>query len=177
MLASFVVDKLCGTNLITVHSGVTDNTVCFVNTDDNIRPSQIGSYPIPVPVSPNNSYSYENALRLRCITAPNNNVSGIKVYGPNTQPGSGLTVYLAVTTGTNYTPQNTGIVMATGTQHTQYYDSTSNYLQWTISGGSTITSVGGVTNILWAQLKVAPEASGNTGTMPLYTLTIEYDES
>lgn len=178
MLAAFEVDKLTGTNLATIHSGVEDNFVCFCNTDDDIRPADVGSYPIPVPQS-DYSYSYENALRLRCISAPNNNVSGIKIYGPVAQPGSGLTVYMGLTTGVNYTPQNTGIVLASTVQHTNYYDNLSNYLTWTISGSATnkILGVGAVTDILWTQLRVAPEASGNTGTMSLYSLMLEYNES
>lgn len=178
MLAAFVVDKLTGTNLSTIHSGVEDNFVCFCSTDDDIRPADVGSYPIAVPQT-NYSYSYENALRLRCISAPNNNVSGIKIYGPLTQPGSGLTIYMGMTNSTAFTPQNTGLVNCTTIQHTNYYDNLSNYKIWTISGSATnkILGVGAVTDILWTQLQVAPEASGNTGTMNLFTLTLEYDES
>lgn len=179
MLAAFVVDKLTGTNLGTVHSGVEDNFVCFCSTDDDIRPADVGSYPVPVPQVGATGWSYENALRLRCISAPNNNVSGIKIYGPLTQPGSGLTVYMGLTSSTAYTPQNTGIVRATTIQHANYYDNLSNYLTWNISGSATnkILGVGAVTDILWTQLRVDPEASGNTGTMNLFTLTLEYDES
>lgn len=176
-LAAFTIDKLTGTDLSTIHSGVDDNIVCFANIDDDVRPASLGSYPIAVPqISGQANYSFENCIRLRCITAPNNTVSGLRVYGSMSSPGDGLTILMGVTSGV-LTPNTNVSTIATGIQHTQYYDSDTAYLDWPISGANAISSVGGCTQTLVTQLKVEIAASGNTGNMKLSTLHIKYYES
>ena len=114
-------------------------------------------------------YSYEKWLRFKCTVAPDNLVSNFKYWGPNTTPGTGLTL-LAGTTATGATPVNTESAVATVQQDTNYYD-TSHVLA--IAGD--LDAENEETDYLVLQLAVGTTAG--PGDIAQQTHNYSYDEN
>lgn len=184
-LAAFAVDRLTGSGLSTVHSGVDQNTLVFSPVDDNVRPYELGSYPMSVPqVEGEYNWSMPTVFRFRTISLPNNQVSDLRLIGPVAAPGGGLAVFLG-TTNDSFTPTLGSSVYATGLQHYHgagagFYDFDSAYLVVPVSGNSVITSTGTLnqyTSLIVAQLQVGADASSQVGNMSTYTLRLRYIET
>jgi hypothetical protein len=183
-LAAFKINKYIGSGAATNISGIADSSVCYTTSDTDVRPASVSSYFLGVPTGVVCNYSYENWLKLECITKPNNSVSGIKIWSSDLNGSNQSGVYMMMGVSTSgMTPVNTSGVKCTGVAGyvsgwaVQYYGA-SNALAWTRSGSptTTITGIGDTTDFLVTQLKITSDATVNTGPK-FMILVISYDES
>lgn len=162
--------RVCtGTNASNENVGISPNaTAIAFRSNDVATYSDFTSNPITIPAAGTN-YSYEKWLRFRCSVAPTTQVTNFKVWGPNTQPGTGLTLYWG-TTATGATPVDTDSTIATIRQDTNFYSSAT-----AINVSGTLTASGQATDFLVMQLDVGPTAT--QGNMAQQTYNYSYDEN
>ena len=177
--AAFTAYKCTGVNAATETDSV--KNPCFLNSDEHSTDTGAHRVGVPDPVSSPN-YSYEVYLRLKCITAPNNDCDNFKFWGPSEQPdymdtpGNKLTIMVA-TTATGATPTDNASTVATTVQHTNYNgpDPGSHLAIGVVPVDDVIDAVGEYTDYIVFQLKVEDGAQrGEMATLPFY---IEYDEA
>ena len=124
--------------------------------------------PITIPAS-GTTHSYEKWLRWKCTVAPDTQVTNFKYWGPNSQPATGLTIYVG-TTDTGATPTDNDSTVATTRQDTNHYSSAT-----ALSVSGTLTNVGDETDYLVMQLDV--DSTASQGDMPQQTHYYSYDEN
>lgn len=146
----------------------TENSISDIMFRSNDSHLTDKNNPITIPASGTN-YSYEKWLRWECTAAPDTQCTNFEFWGPDSTPGTGLTIY-AGTTDTGVTPTDSDSSVATTQQDTNYYDSSN-----TLSISGTLTSVGNKTDYLVLQLDVADTAS--QGDMSTQTMNYAYDEN
>lgn len=149
-------------------NAATENVVTGIQLRSNDSHLVDKNNPIVVPTS-GTSRSYEKWLRFKCTVAPSTQCTNFKYWGPNTTPGTGLTLF-AGTTATGASPVNSDSSIATTQQDTNYYDS-SHVLA--ISG--TLTAPNDKTNFAVLQLDVASTAAA--GDMTQQTHNYSYEEN
>ena len=107
--------------------------------------------PIDIPSS-GMSYSYESWIKFRCSGAPSNLCDQFKVWGPSSQPGTGVTVYMK-SAAAYETPSIPSSMTGWSRQDENYY---SQETALTLSGN--LSSVGDSTDYLVLCVQVAPGA-------------------
>jgi len=156
---------------------------CYLNTDIH---SEVPSlYPIAIPLVAADSpdYSYETVLQWEVTIAPDNQVSALRVYGPNKQPDNPtnkLTVYWGIVDTLSYAaPVDAASTKATTRQDTNYFsntDSPKENLDLTVEpSDGVLNAVAERTDYLYVQLKV--ELGAATGDMVTQVYTLRYTES
>lgn len=154
----------------------TDTSKSFTFLSSDIH-GAAASYPVPVPATgdPDNN-SYETFLKLKCTTPPDNYVENIKVWGPSTNPGTGVMVWWGITdTDPVGGPVNTTSPYAGTRQDLNNYQQ-GNALVWTTPQASDrIVSANDYSDSLVMQLRVA--SSGSSGNMEDQTYSLSWDES
>lgn len=171
-IAAFNVMKCTGSNASTETN--TNNHPCFLGGyGADTHSTTTSSYYITIPSSSYN-YSYEVWLRLKCTTAPDNKCENFKVYGPNTNPSTGVIVYMG-TTDTGVTPVETASSVATTRQDTNYYGSSNALSISTEPSPHLIDAINEETDYIVLQLQVGSTASA--GDIPTQHYYVEYDES
>ena len=175
--AAFTLYKCTGASAGSETDTVKNPTFLSADEHDSVP----ANHPVAVPdaaSSPN--YSYECWLRMKCSTAPNNQCTNFKFWGPSTQPdsedspGNEMTI-LAGTTGTGATPTDSASTVATTAQHSNYNASDNNLSIGVVPGDNKIDAVNEYTDYLILQLKVEDQAQrGDIAQIPF---SIEYDES
>ncbi len=167
-LAAFTLYKRTGTS-----PGSEDDSSwnpCFLSSD--LHSTSHGSYTIPAPES-GYVYSYENWLRLKCTSAPDNTIANIKWWFAGSGPGTGLDIMVG-TTAAYATPVDSASSVATTDANT--HSDVSSALSWgTPQASDEITAVGQYTDYLVAQLRVGATASQSAMTDA--TIHYQYDES
>jgi len=167
-LAAFSLYKRYGTSPGTETD--TSWNPCFLSSD--LHSTNPGSYTIPVPETGYN-YSYENWLRLKCTSAPDNAIANIKFWFAASDPGTGLDIMIG-TTATYATPVDSASSVATVDGTT--YSDVSSALAWgTPQANDKITAVAQYTDYLVMQLRIG--ATANQGAMTTATMHYQYDES
>jgi len=165
MSATIVLTKTTGASpgSETVVTGVS-----AMSTDSSINTSpQRIAYPIEIPAA-GSEYSYENWLAFKCTGAPDTQAYNFKVWGPASQPETGVTVWVK-SAAAYQTPAEPASTAGFTRQDTNYYDS-SHYL--TVSG--TLTVSGDVTDYFVVMVQVASTAS--PGAMTAVTVNYSYKE-
>lgn len=162
MAATIIIQGCTGEN------AATEATITGLMMRANDSVAVTKANPITIPAE-GTAYSYEKWVRFKCTVAPDNSVSNFKYWGPNTTPGTGLTLF-AGTTDTGATPVATDSAVATTQQDTNYYD-TSHVL----AIGGTLTTEDQESNYLVLQLDVASTAG--PGDIVQQTHNYSYDES
>ena len=86
----------------------------FLSTDTNDAPSSANAVAVPLLVTDPANYSYESWLRLVLTSAPDNSVTSLKIWGPDSQPDGDtkITDYVG-TTATYATPSASASSVAT----------------------------------------------------------------
>jgi len=128
---------------------------------------------IPAPKTSGTAYSYECWLRLECTSAPNGGCDTFKVYGPDTQPQSGCTLYIG-TTDTGATPVGTESSVATTRQDTNYTSEGTGLSVGVVPGDDVINAVGEKTDYIVHQLRVAYGAA--QGANPGIIMHVSFEE-
>lgn len=176
-IAAFTLYKCTDGSAATETDTVKNPTFLSADEHDTVP----ANHPVAVPdavSSPN--YSYECWLRLKCITAPNNQCTNFKFWGPALQPdnedtpGNEMTV-MAGTTGTAATPTDSASTVAAAAQHSNYNASDNNLSIGVVPADNKIDAVGEYTDYLVLQLKVEDEAQ--RGALATLSFSMEYDES
>ena len=174
-IATLKVIKCTGTSAAT-ETDATGNLMRLMNADSTSQTD--GANPIAVPATGTN-YSFENWYKFKVVTAPDNEIATIKVWGPNTQPNSDtkLTLYLG-TTATGATPVATASTVAVDridSGASEHNSQATALAVGTPQASDKLTAVNHETDFIVVQMKVEPAAVGGEG--PVQTLSISYDES
>jgi len=159
---------------------------CFLSADLHSETTSLYPIAIPLVIADSPKYSYENVLQWECTQKPDNQVSAMRVYGPQIRPIDGggnpdkVTVYWGVVDTLSYTaPVNTASTKATVRQDTNYFDNTDspkNNLDLTVEPTDGIINLAGErTDYLYTQLEVVLGAGTGDITTQIYTL--RYTES
>jgi len=162
MAATIILLGCTGTN------AATEATITGLMMRSNDSVALTKTNPITIP-SGAAAHSFEKWLRFKCTVAPSNQCTNFRYWGPNTTPGTGLTLF-AGTTDTGATPTASDSSVATTQQDTNYYDTSH---QLTIPG--TLVNVNDKSDFLVLQLDVANSAS--PGDITQQTHNYSYDEN
>ncbi len=146
----------------------TENEVTGIMFRSNDSHATDKNNPITIPSS-GTTHSYEKWLRWKCTVAPDTQCTNFKFWGPNSAPGTGLTIFVG-TTSTAATPTDNDSTVATTQQDTNYYSQAT-----ALSIPGTLTAVNDETDYLVMQLDVASTAS--QGDMTQQTMNYCYDEN
>lgn len=169
-MAATIKLRVCtGTNASEENVGIEDHAggIAF-RSNDSADYQNPEDNPITIPSTGINR-SYEKWIRFLCTVAPATQVTNFKVWGPNTQPATGLTVYWG-TTATGATPTDSDSTIATIRQDTNFYSQAT-----AINVSGTLTASGQETDFLVMQLDV--ESTATQGNMPQQTYNYSYDEN
>lgn len=168
--AAFKLIKTWGTSPGTT-ADQSNKTAGYISTDANETPSAANAVAVPLLVSDPANYSYEINLRLELTTAPDTSVTALKIWGPDTQPGSDTKIYDYIGTNASYvTPVTTSSTRATDRIDTVRY---SVGTALTIPG--TLTAIGHKTDFIIMQRKV--DFAAGKGTVVSQIMNFQYTES
>ena len=144
---------------------------CFLRAD--VASTDTASYSVAVP-STGTNYSYEMWVRLKCLVAPDNQCENFVIWGENTPPATGITIYMG-TTDTGVTPVDTVSSVATTQQDTNYYDQGTGLAIGVIPSPAIIEAFDEKTDYVVLQVRVGTTAS--QGSLPTMHFYWGYDES
>lgn len=162
MAATITIQACTGTN------AATEATVTGIMHRANDSAATDKNNPVTIP-SIGTARSYEKWLRFKCTVAPDTQVTNFKYWGPNTTPGTGVTVFVG-TTDTGATPVATDSAVATTQQDTNYYDTSH-----TLAIPGTLTAENQETDYLVFQVDVGTTATPGDTTQQ--TQNYSYDEN
>jgi len=179
-IAAFKLYKCTGSGPTRTDSNKHPN---FLSSDVHSDTPSLYTIAVPLQIADSPNYSYECVLQWECTIAPDNQVTAMRVYGPNVQPDNPtnkLTVLWGVVDTLSYTaPVDTASTKATTRQDTNYFsntDSPKENLDLTVEpSDGKINAVGERTDYLYTQLKVELGAASGDMTTQIYTL--RYTES
>ena len=175
-IAAFALKKVTGTGPTLTN---TNKHPTFLGSD--IHSENASGFPIGIPPTAAQSpaYSFECVLQWECSVAPDNSVSDIRLYGPNTQPDASTNkLKIFWDTATSYTvPTNIKSVIAITSQHNNYFSNDpGDFLSLGVEpGDNIINAVGERTIYLYSQLEIAFEAA--SGAMPTQSFTMRWTEA
>ena len=159
---------------------------CFL--DANIVSTDIDTYPMPAPTSPTEgtTYSYVNVLEWKCTVAPQTQVTGFKIFGPDHRPddpayypeqdpGNKLTIYFGNSV-TFYTPIKTLFSSVTMVrQDTNYYSALTGMSVPITPGDSKIDAIDETVRYAYIQLYI--DYLANQGDMNQMMFGTTYTET
>jgi hypothetical protein len=152
-------------------SDCTGKTAGLLSVDANVAPSSANAVAVPLLVTDPDNYSFESWLRLVLTSAPDNSVTSLKVWGPNTRPNGDaeVTDYIG-TIATYATPSDSGSSVATDRVDTVRYS-----VGTALPIAGTLESVNDASNFIVMQRKVGFGAG--KGTLPNQIFNYQYIES
>ena len=168
--AVFKLTKTYGTSPGT-SSDCTGKAAGLLSVDTNDAPSAANAVAVPLLITDPDNYSYESWLRLVLTSAPDNSVTSLKIWGPNTQPNNDDEVTDYICTSASYaTPSDSASSVATDQVDTVRYS-----VGTALSIGGTLEDVSDASNFIVLQRKVGFGAG--KGTLPNQIFNYQYIES
>lgn len=179
-IAKFLINKATSTGPTLTDCG---KHPTFLSDDSHTVTTSLFPVAIPLTAGDSPNYSFECVIQWKLTEAPANNVTAMRVYGPNKQPDdptNKLTIYWGVVDSLSYAaPIQTVSTKATTSQHDNYFSNTDtpkeNLDLTVVPGDGKLEVVNELTDFLYMQLKV--ELDAQIGSFPTQTFTLRYTES
>ena len=149
----------------TISDGVTGIDIITGDNATNTSANRI-QFPIRIPTS-GSSYSYEKYLRLKCISAPDTQISSIKMWTASTLD-TGLALYIKTASGYS-TP-----TVPSGVTGYSRFDSVYTASGSAFSIGGTLTASGDYSDYAVLLLKV--DSTATSGSVTQIDISYSYEE-